>query len=454
MNIPFVRSTRTTGFADSHTWTDRTSTEAATTTPTVSDSFSPSLEGEELLPQSFFPVEDRCSNLETGEICFRGGDERVNEHPALTSMHTVWLRQHNRIARRLQQLNTHWDDERLFQETRRIVGAQWQHIIYSEWLPPILGPDAMVRYQLVPTGRSRYAPDVDATVLNEFAAAAFRLGHTLIDGVFQRIDIDGQRSPFELQDFYFFPFYLYHGDMDNIIRGLLRHPGQHYDSFITEGVTHHLYRLRNDSYGLDLIALNLQRGREHGLRPYVDYLQYCTGYQATTFEDLLQYTPAHIVQLYSTLYDDVTDIDLFTGGITETSVQGGLVGPTFACILGQQFRRLKFGDRFYYEHEGQAGSFAPEQLQEIRKTTLAHILCDNCYSLSSVQIRTVFRPDVTAIGSLGEERRDGEIEGITARRLRLAAPPVTAASAALRLGTRRKPEHPIAIYDGDEARLV
>ncbi|KAH6928326.1 hypothetical protein HPB50_014278 [Hyalomma asiaticum] len=58
------------------------------------------------------------------------------------------------------------------------------------------------------------------------------------------------------------------------------------------------------------------------------------------------------------------------------------------------------------------------------------------------------------IGSLGEERRDGEIEGITARRLRLAAPPVTAASAALRLGTRRKPEHPFAIYDGDEARLV
>ncbi|KAH6920191.1 hypothetical protein HPB50_028820 [Hyalomma asiaticum] len=64
------------------------------------------------------------------------------------------------------------------------------------------------------------------------------------------------------------------------------------------------------------------------------------------------------------------------------------------------------------------------------------------------------RHKIDRIGSLGEERRDGEIEGITARRLRLAAPPVTAASAALRLGTRRKPEHPIAIYDGDEARPV
>ncbi|KAH6930925.1 hypothetical protein HPB50_021027 [Hyalomma asiaticum] len=66
----------------------------------------------------------------------------------------------------------------------------------------------------------------------------------------------------------------------------------------------------------------------------------------------------------------------------------------------------------------------------------------------------LIRTYVDRIGSLGEERRDGEIEGITARRLRLAAPPVTAASAALRLGTRRKPEHPIAIYDGDEVRLV
>ncbi|KAH6948321.1 hypothetical protein HPB50_023429 [Hyalomma asiaticum] len=74
-------------------------------------------------------------------------------------------------------------------------------------------------------------------------------------------------------------------------------------------------------------------------------------------------------------------------------------------------------------------------------------------STSEQQLRPT-RRTIDRIGSLGEERRDGEIEGITARWLRLAAPPVTAASAALRLGARRKPEHPIAIYDGDEARLV
>ncbi|EEC04515.1 oxidase/peroxidase, putative, partial [Ixodes scapularis] len=186
---------------------------------------------------------------------------------------------------------------------RRIVGAQWQHIAYSEWMLVVLGPDAMARYQLTPTGRSRYSPTVDGSLINEFASAAFRLGHTLIDGVFNRVTEHGEASPYELQDFYFFPFYLYHGDMDNVVRGLLRQSSQDYDSFVTIGVSQHLYRLRNESYGLDLIALNLQRGREHGLRPYIDYLTYCTGHVVNSFDDLLRYIPAKVVNQYISLYE-------------------------------------------------------------------------------------------------------------------------------------------------------
>ena len=73
------------------------------------------------------------------------GDVRVNEHPSLVAMHTLWVRQHNRLARELAELNPHWNDEQIFQETRRIVGAQIQHITYNEFLPVMLGKEAIDR---------------------------------------------------------------------------------------------------------------------------------------------------------------------------------------------------------------------------------------------------------------------------------------------------------------------
>lgn len=67
------------------------------------------------------------------------GDSRVNEQPQLAVMHTLWMRQHNRLARELAEINPGWTDEIIFQEARRIVAAQMQHITYNEYLPIILG---------------------------------------------------------------------------------------------------------------------------------------------------------------------------------------------------------------------------------------------------------------------------------------------------------------------------
>lgn len=345
----------------------------------------------ELLPRSFHVNEDRCSNPSKGQYCFRAGDERVNEHPGLTAIHTTFLRQHNRIARWLGLLNLRLSDEELFQRTKRIVECQFQHIVYSEWLPIVVGPQTMTRFGLTPrsSGFTTYNASVDATMLNEFAAAAFRLGHTLIDGTFDAKYLLGGTT-FELQDNYFFPFEFYDGFLEPVLRGLMQQRAQAFDRDVTDGVTNHLYRLRNESFGLDLVALNLQRAREHGVRPYVDYFYFCTGVNLTSFDALKQYMDNDSVEKYKVLYKDVRDIDLFTAGISEFSVPGGIVGPTFSCILGHMFQRVKYGDRFYYEHGGQAGSLTSAQLDEIRQISFAKIICENTGVL--VVTPNVFRP--------------------------------------------------------------
>ena len=91
------------------------------------------------------------------------------------------------------------------------------------------------------------------------------------------------------------------------------------------------------------------------------------------------------VDRLSRVYSHVDDIDLFTGGLSERPVTGGVVGPTFACIIGQQFLNLRKGDRFWYENGNHPGAFKADQLQEIRRASLSRVICDNLDDIESLQ---------------------------------------------------------------------
>lgn len=153
--------------------------------------------------------------------CFLAGDARANEQVGLTSMHTLFYREHNRVVSVLAALNPQWGGERLYHEARRIVVAEWQHMVYYEYLPKILGPSYLGDY-------AGYDPTVDATIANAFATAAFRFGHSQIMPLFPRLDFNYEPlpiGPLKLQDAFFAPFRIIEeGGIDPLLRGLVSSP--------------------------------------------------------------------------------------------------------------------------------------------------------------------------------------------------------------------------------------
>lgn len=128
-------------------------------------------------------------------------------------------------------------------------------------------------------------------------------------------------------------------------------------------------------FGLDLAAINIQRGRDHGIQPYVSWRIPCGLTPVREWADLNRIMGPASTHRLRKAYRSVEDIDLFVGGLAERPVVGGIVGPTFSCIIAQQFSNLRKGDRFWYENPGFESSFTPAQLDSIRQVAFSQILC-------------------------------------------------------------------------------
>lgn len=149
----------------------------------------------------------------------------------------------------------------------------------------------------------------------------------------------------------------------------------------------------NNPFGLDLAAINIQRGRDHAIRPYNDYVEVSGHRRIASFDEF----GAEVGSKLASVYHHPDDIDLWIGGLIEASRGDGLLGPTFADIIADQFSKLRRGDRYFYEHgpETNPGAFTTEQLQEIKKTSMSRLICDNSDSIQGAAPKGFIRPDVS-----------------------------------------------------------
>jgi peroxidase len=346
-----------------------------------------------LLPVSK-DLNDGCNREkenEKGRYCFLTGDARANENLHLTSMHLIWARHHNFVATKLKALNNDWDDERLFQETRKIIGAQMQHITYNEFLPVLLGRNLMEQFDLCPRDSGyfmKYNDSIDPSIANNFATAAFRFAHSIIPGLMKFLAKDSSSPEFiQLHKMLFDPFKLYQpGELDRALRGAMDTTIQANDPYFTDELKQHLFQDNSDKKmnlcGLDLVSLNIQRGRDHGLVGYNSWREHCGLKRVSTFKQLQGDIDDDSLQNIQSVYRNVEDIDLYTGALSEKPINGSILGPTLTCLILDQFIRVKYGDRFWYENPN---SFSMQQLAEIRKSSLARIICDNSDNIESVQ---------------------------------------------------------------------
>jgi Ca2+-binding RTX toxin-like protein len=336
------------------------------------------------------------------------GDGRANENFALTSIHTIWARNHNHHVEGLEAAGFQGTAEELFQAAKMINEAEYQRVVFDEYLETLLGG---LRSEGT-HGFLEYDPNADAGISHEFAGAVFRFGHSLIGQTMTVLDANGNPTQVKLFDAFLNPSndplvftgplppgytpepgYAQHG-VNAIIGGTITQPSEDVDFNIVDAVRNDLVRIN-----ADLFAFNVARGWDLGIgtlnqvrrdlsastNPYVAEAVGFAGGNLTPYsswEDfqarngLSDAVIAQFRQAYPDLVLAAADItkfqainpdiaiaiqsngtgivsgidrlDLWVGGLAERHINDGLVGETFWVVLSEQFERLQDGDRFYY----------------------------------------------------------------------------------------------------------
>jgi Ca2+-binding RTX toxin-like protein len=292
---------------------------------------------------------------------FLAGDIRANENVEETALQTLFVREHNHQATLLAAANPTWTDEQLFQGARAIVIGEIQSITYNEFLPALLGNNALTPYY-------GYNSSVNPGISNEFSTAAYRFGHSAVGNDVEFLDNNGNKVAPDLSfaQVFFNPTVIEQTGIDPILKYMASDKMQAIDTKIVDPLRDFLFGPPGAG-GMDLNALDIQRGRDNGLASYNDTRVALGLSPAQSFADITS-DPVVQAQLKS-VYGTVDKVDLWIGGLAEDHVNGSSMGETFTKIIADQFERLRDGDRFFYLNQ-----FHGSQLAAIQSTSLADII--------------------------------------------------------------------------------
>ena len=294
---------------------------------------------------------------------FVGGDVRAAENPDLTSLDVLFVREHNYWVAQLHAEDPTLTGDQLYDMARAITTAEYQNIVYSEFLPSLLGPDAMTPYQ-------GYNPNVSPQIFEEFSTAAYRFGHSIVSPTETKIANDG--LVLEQQDLVAASAeptgaYGTDGGADALLRNLAQDYSQQEGATINSDLRNMLNANPPGDQG-DLAAIDILRERDLGIATLNQTREVIGLTPHTSFSQITS-DPTLAAQLQQ-VYGSVDQVDLFVGGLAEDPAPGAMVGPTFQAIIADQFENLRDGDRLFFENQG----FSPTLMNQVQNTTLSDLI--------------------------------------------------------------------------------
>ncbi|XP_072949746.1 salivary peroxidase/catechol oxidase-like [Epargyreus clarus] len=332
---------------------------------------------------------DACFGNEGNEtVCYQFGFPEVGNIDLRTTTFAIFfMREHNRLAKALHKINPCWKDDRLFKVARQINIATASNIYMYELMTLLFGYKNMVNFGLISERVEEvtvYDEEALPLVYAEYEIAS-RFYHTFLDGRIKKYDekhhYAGELSLSETlfrQD-----LIEQNANFEEINRGTFYQNAAKIDDIQDPEISENFFAKLQKAH--DLIAADIQRGRDMGIRGYNDYRNLCGLKRAKDFGDFSDIMDFEKVELLKKLYNNVDDVDLLAGIMSENFIDETLVTPTLFCIMGKQLTLFRFADRFWYERGEQFHSFSHDQLHEIRKTNMARFACDNVEAIKYIQ---------------------------------------------------------------------